>query len=228
MQMQIFSYKQTTQAPGDFDEKSHHLSRAKYARVPVLHLYCKRTDDNGVHSSVLLHVHNAFNYFFVQVPDALLRTITDVDVFVEQTARIIDTQFIANYPQLSSRVSSVIHDIRAVRAKAFTGYQPYETLFLKIYVSDDRLLKPLTQLLRSGAAFCNFQVYETHITLFMKIVNDCNIFLDKPIRVPNLHERPVDSKTSTCDYEYDCTLGDLVQTPGDATSSESEDLELSE
>ena len=48
MQMQIFSYKQTTQAPGDLDEKMHHLSRAKCVRVPVLHLYCKGTDEDGV------------------------------------------------------------------------------------------------------------------------------------------------------------------------------------
>lgn len=77
-------------------------------------------------------------------------------MFVKQTASIIDTQFIANYPELSDRVSSVIHDIRVVRAKPFTGYQPYETLFLKIYVVDDSLIKPLAQMLRSGAVFCNF------------------------------------------------------------------------
>lgn len=183
MQTQIFSYRQTMQAPGDFDEKMSHISHAKYAKVPVLHLYCKGTDENGVNSSVLLHVHNIFNYFFVQIPDSLLRTITDIDMFIRQTASIIDTQFIANHPELSDRVFSVVHDIRVVRAKSFTGYQPYETLFLKIYVADDSLIKPLTQMLRNGAVFCNFQVYETHITLFMKIVNDCNISLDKPIRV---------------------------------------------
>ena len=104
----------------------------------------------------------------------------------------------------------MIHDIRVVRAKPFTGYQPYETLFLKIYVADDSLIKPLTQMLRNGSVFCSFQVYETHITLFMKIVNDCSISLDKPIHVSNLRERSPADKVSTCDYEYDCTLSDLV------------------
>lgn len=145
---------------------------------------------------MLLIVHGYYPYFFVLLPDDLVASVQDFPNFKKDFSQTIEQQVAQQYPQTIGCISQAVHEVELVKAFQLTGYHQVESLFLKIHVTETSLQPLVASVLKNGFVYRRFQLYETHITPFMKFVTDSSLSLDQ-IRVRNCQQHP--QKQSTCD-----------------------------
>ncbi|CAL6037964.1 DNA_polymerase [Hexamita inflata] len=206
---QIFSYQYAVTKPGNMDAKFHKISKIGCQKAPIIRLFCRGVDQDDCISSVLLHVHGYYPYFFVQVTDSLMLRISEPVQFIKDFVSNIEIQLIQKYPNIIGQITAAIHDVVFVKAIPFTGYQTSQQLFMKISVTEPNVLPLVANILRQGLVYSSFLVFETHIQLFMKFVQDCQISLATGLQVTNCQRRQ-SFQMSTCDYEFDCMVSDIT------------------
>ncbi|CAI2383194.1 unnamed protein product [Moneuplotes crassus] len=131
---------------------------------------------------VCLNIHNYFPYFFTDYPIPLVEGKNESD-FLYALAEIIERAFTKftreKYPNSKIYEQQLIHSIDKVRGcQSIYGYNNEKNKeFLKITIYNPWKLQSLKELLWSGHILdYRFQSYEAHITHYMKLYTDCDLY----------------------------------------------------
>ena len=180
----------------EMDETYSEFMGRQIEKVPVLRIF--GSTKRG--QTAWINIHNYLPYFFIEFHDILVNEGEDHESFLHRLAESIEDEY--NH-QLSNRhtaykykgsyrVTQVIHSLSIIKDfNSVYGYhQESDQKFIKITVYDPDSVTRLRDLLWSGVVLrFRFQSYEAHLTYFMHLYTDYDLYGMEFLKIKNFKFR---------------------------------------
>jgi DNA polymerase zeta len=125
---------------------------------------------------VLMHVHGAFQYFYIEYTGSLIEQ--EVKVAIRTLQLSIDHALAVSYRKnIHEGKHAYVAHISLVKGIPFYGFHVGYKFYLKIYLLNPRHMTRLTDLLREGAVMKKaLQPYESHMQYLAQWMCDYNLY----------------------------------------------------